>query len=88
MWKYFYCKGTYKWVNILDDLVDNYNNTKHSTILMKPKNVNKMNENDVWNILFRHRHSEYPLPKYEVDDVARISKYKSTLAKGYEANLE
>ena len=34
MWKYFYSKGTYKWIDTLDELVYNYNNTKHSTILM------------------------------------------------------
>ena len=36
MWKYFYSKGTYNWVDVLNDLVSNYNNTKHSSILMKP----------------------------------------------------
>ena len=41
MWKYFYAKGTYNWTNALDQLVSNYNGTKHSTILMKPKDVNK-----------------------------------------------
>ena len=44
---------------------------------MKLNDVNKCNENYVWNILFGHRYSEYPLPKYTVDDVVRISKYKS-----------
>ena len=34
MWKYFYTKGTYKWIDILDELVYNYNNTKHCIILM------------------------------------------------------
>ena len=28
MWKYFYSKGTYKWIDILNQLVYNYNNTK------------------------------------------------------------
>ena len=28
----------------MDDLVANYNNTKHRTILMKPKDVNRGNE--------------------------------------------
>ena len=41
MWKYFYSKGTYNWVDVLDELTENYNNTKHSSILMKPKDVNK-----------------------------------------------
>ena len=33
MWKYFYSKGTYKWIDILDQMV--YNNTKHNTLLTK-----------------------------------------------------
>ena len=36
MWKYFYSKGTYKWIDVLDDLMSNYNHTKHRTIMMKP----------------------------------------------------
>ena len=54
MWKYFYSKGTYKWIDILDQLVYNYNNTKHSTILMKPKDGNKKNEDEVWTTLYGH----------------------------------
>ena len=44
MWKYFYSKSTYQSTNVQDDLVYNYNNTKHSTILMKPVDVNKDTE--------------------------------------------
>ena len=44
MWKYFYNKGTYKWVDVLADLVHNYNNTKHGTTLKKPKAGNKRKE--------------------------------------------
>ena len=87
MWKYFYEKGTYKWVDVLDGLVQNYNNTKHYTILMKPREVTKNNEAEVWTTLFGHRLGEYPLPKFKVDDMVRISKYKSTFTKGYEANF-
>ena len=54
MWKYFYSKGIYNWVDPLDELTENYNNTKqattpskHGSILMKPKDVNKTNEN-IW----------------------------------------
>ena len=52
MWKYFYSKGTYDWVSVLDKLTDNYNNTKHSSILMKPADVNNANENLVWVTLY------------------------------------
>ena len=52
MWKYFYSKGTYNWIDVLDELTKNYNNTKHSSIHMKPKGVNKTNENMVWITLY------------------------------------
>ncbi len=41
MWKYFYSVGNYKWTNVLEKLVSNYNNTKHSSIGMKPSDVTK-----------------------------------------------
>ena len=87
MWTYFYSKGTYKWIDVLDQLVYNYNNIKHNTILMKPKDVNKKNEDQVWTTLYGHLYAESPLPKFKVGDMVRISKYKSTFTKGYEANF-
>ena len=48
MWKYFYSRGTYNWIDILDELTKNYNNTKHSSILMKPVDINRFNKDLVW----------------------------------------
>ncbi len=52
MWKYFYSKGTHTWIDILDDLTDNYNHSKHRTIMMKPAAVNKSNKDQVWITLY------------------------------------
>ena len=87
MWKYFYSKGTYNWIDVLDELTKNYNNTKHSSIHMKPKDVNKTNENMVWITLYGHAMGELPLPKFRIENTVRVSKYKSIFAKGYEANF-
>ena len=87
MWKYFYSKGTYNWVDVLDELTKNYNNTKHSRILMKPADVNKSNENLVWITLYGSAMGKLPLPKFRVGDTVRISKYKIIFSKGYEANF-
>ena len=54
---------------------------------MKPNDVNKKNEVNVWNTLFRHRYSELLLLKYKIGDSVRISKYKFTFTKGCEANF-
>ena len=87
MWKYFYSKGTYNWVDVLDDLVTNYNNTKHRSILMKPVDVNKTNEDQVWVTLFGDAVGDLPLPKFRVGDTVRLSRYKSIFSKAYETNF-
>ena len=59
MGKYFYSKGTYKWVDILDELTNNHNQTKHSSILMKPADVNKSNKDQVWLTLYSYWLGEF-----------------------------
>ena len=87
MWKYFYSKGTYARIDVLDELVENYNGTKHGSTLMKPVDVNKSNENLVWITLHGSALGELPLPKFRVKDTVRVSRYKSVFGKGYEASF-
>ena len=87
MWKYFYENKTYNWLSVLKKLVDNYNNTKHSSILMKPADVNKSNKDQVWITLYGYPLGDLPLPKFRIGDTVRISKYKNIFTKGYEANF-
>ena len=87
MWNYFYSKGTYNWIDALDELTNNYNNTKHGSILMKPADVNKSNENLVWVTLYGSALGKLPLSKFRVGGTVRVSKYKSVFSKGYEANF-
>ena len=87
MRKYFYSKGTYNWVDALDELTKNYNNTKHGSILMKPKDVNKTNENLVWVTLYGLPLGKLPLQNFRVGDTVRVSRYKSIFGKGKEANF-
>ena len=87
MWKYFYANGSYKWIDILNELTSNYNQTKHSSILIKPADVNESNKDDVWIMLFGYGLGEYPKPKFSLKETVRISKYKNIFEKGYEANF-
>ena len=49
MSKYFSANNTRKYVDVLDILVDQCNNTIHSSIKMTPKEASrKENENKVW----------------------------------------
>ena len=53
MWKYFSAKSTNNFINVLPDLVREYNNTRHSSIKMTPTNtIKKENELRVWRNLY------------------------------------
>ena len=71
-------------LNVLDDVVNKYNNTVHRTIKMKPIEVTddsyaECNEDSM--------HSNKKDPKFKVGDHVRISKYKNIFAKGHTPNL-
>ena len=65
--------------DVLDDIVNEYNNTKHSTIKMKPIDV-KNNKR-----VYIDEHNEKD-SKFKVGDRVRISKFKNIFAKGYTPN--
>ena len=53
MFKYFSANSTRKFVDVLDLLVDQYNNAMRSSIKMTPKEASrKENENKVWRNLY------------------------------------
>lgn len=89
MYKKFSLRGTYKWIDILPELINNYNNTKHRTIGMKPKEVNKLNEHIVKNRIIKStlpKPERHPPRTFKLDDNVRISKTKSVFDKKYFPN--
>ena len=65
--------------NVLNDVVSEYNNTKRSTIKMKPIDV-KNNKR-----VYIDEHNKKSA-RFNVGDRVRISKFKNTFAKGYTPN--
>src|SRR3569832_896277 len=49
MCRYFTKNITYKYIDVLDDLLKNYNSSYHRTIKMEPINVTANDENDILN---------------------------------------
>ena len=68
------------YIDKLDDIVNEYNNTYHRTIKMKPVDVK-----DNTYIDFKKEVNDKD-PKFKVGDHVRISKYKNVFAKGYMRN--
>ena len=87
IWKYFTSRNTYKWLDVLPDIVDAYNQSKHRVIKMKPIDVTKENAQLVWERLYgnddRHKNT---LKDVKRGDVVRISKVKGQFEKGYLPN--
>lgn len=86
MWKMFSYEGSFKWINSIQKLVDEYNNTIHRTIKMKPVDVNVSCEKRLLRTVYRNDIKIDRNPKFKVGDFVRISKYKNVFAKGYTPN--
>ena len=72
--------GKNVYFNVLDDTVGKYNNSFHSSIKMKPKDV-KDDSFDEYS-----EESNKKDPKFIVGDHVRISKHKNIFSKGYTPN--
>jgi len=88
MWKRFTEQNSTQFLDILPDLLNEYNNSYHSSIKMTPIEASKKkNEGIVYYNLYgdiKHLNSK---PKFKVGDTVRISKHKrKTFDKGYTPN--
>ena len=68
------------YIDKLDGIVNKYNNTYHSTIKMKPVDVNPNTYIDSSKEINKKE------PKFKIGEIVRISKYKNIFAKGYTTN--
>ena len=76
LYKHMTAIGKNVYYDVLDDVVNKYNNTKHSTIKMKPIDVRDNNNKRV----YIHEHNE-KRSRFKVGDRVRISKFKNILLK-------
>ena len=68
------------YINKLDDIVDEYNDTYHRTIKMKPVDVKDNTYIDF------EKEVNNKDPKLKIGDQVRTFKYKNIFAKGYTPN--
>ena len=80
LYKHMTATGKNVFYDVLDDVVNKYNNTKHSTIEVKPIDVGDNNKR-VYIDELNEKDS-----RFKVGDRVRISRYKNIFAKGYTPN--
>ena len=81
IYKYMTSISKNVYIDKLDDIVNEYNNTYHRTIKMKPVDVKDNTYIDF------EKEVNNKNPKFKIGDHVSISKYKNIFAKGYIPNL-
>lgn len=81
LYKNFSMRGTYKWIDVIDKITQDYNRRRHRTTGMKPCDVKSDTKLTVYDHTKMIKKS-----KFHVGDVVRISKFKSIFEKGYTPN--
>lgn len=92
MWRYFTHTGSYRWLEVLPQIVKGYNAAKHRSIGVAPQSVNKDNQQKLWLMQERKGPSVVtrlnPIePLINVGDHVRLSKVKRHFEKGYLPNF-
>ena len=83
LWRLFTMSSSYHYLDKLDNLVnENYNQSVHRSIKMKPVDVTVFNAQDVWRTLYGKQTSTTKY-KFKLGDQVKISKYKRVFEKGY-----
>ena len=88
MWKRFTAENTRKWIDMLDDLLKIYNNSRvHSTIGMTPENASLIkNKVKVFQNIINNTRLIPKAARFKVGDKVRISRTKALFEKGYLPN--
>ena len=87
MFKYFTENNTKKYIDVLDDFVERYNNTRHSSIKMTPVEASKKeNEVRVYRNLYPDLTRRPMRGKFKIADKVRIQNKKQLFEKGFTPN--
>lgn len=101
IYSYFMENQTYKYINVLQDLVDNYNNTPHQSLGgATPNSVTKQNEDEIRYVQYlvrkkggqksiqtsNYKKKKISFYKFKVGDLVRVSQLKRAFEKGYQEN--
>lgn len=86
IYRYMHEKNTYRYVDVLQDLVTSYNNTHHKSINMAPVDVTTANEGQVLKLLYGkswEENKKTKKPQFKEGDFVRLSRVKGPFEKGY-----
>ena len=96
MYRYFSHKNTNKWIDIIQDICENYNNSHHSVIKCTPVEASsEARESTVYHNLYgtnnrlsrQQNYIRNEKPVYKIGDKVRITRYRTKMDRGYHAKF-
>ena len=85
LFRYLTYKYTNRYVDVVQDVVDSYNRSVHSTIKMAPADVSVDDEVEIRRRLYPAKPKKIRY-KFDIDDTVRISGTRRVFEKGYRGN--
>jgi hypothetical protein len=89
LYRYFTFSKEKNYINVLDKVINNYNNSYHGSIKMKPSEVNKKNEKKVYENLYGNNEdiiNNFIHYSFNIGDYVRRVVQKNLFEKGYTQN--
>ena len=87
LFKYMKAKKTRKYADILQVIVNSYNHTRHRSLGISPIEVNKGNEQYLWEKQYRdYLFTKQRYFKFKVGDKVRLTKYRKEFHRGFYSN--
>lgn len=84
LYRYMTARNTLRYIDVLQEIVDSYNSSKHRTLGISPKEVTKDNEMALWIKQYKkYIYSKEPSFEFQVGDKVRITKYRKQFDRGY-----
>ena len=83
--KHFWRIKKPKWIDVLPDFIDNYNNSYHRSIRMAPSQVSGNNRDEVFQNLYPHSKIKVK-PRLTKGSLVRLRVNKDLFTKGYKRN--
>ena len=80
--KFMWENKTKRYIDVLQDIVANYNKTPHRSIGMAPIDVSLSNRDAIFQKLYKD-FNKRTKPRLEIGDIVRIAKLKTLFEKGY-----
>lgn len=83
LYRYFTAANSWRYIDVLGDIVDSYNNTTHRTIGMKPTDVRRSDVKAIKKRMYPMLSNVRIKFKFSVGDQVRLAKEKHYFEKGY-----